>query len=128
MTKNKTKITAEPESVDDYLAALPDDKRAALEKLHRTIKAVVPEAVEVISYQIPTFKHRGPLVAMAAFSDHCSFYVMSTPVMDAHRDELGPYDMAKATIRFQSDRPLPAALVKKLVKARIRENESGASS
>jgi uncharacterized protein YdhG (YjbR/CyaY superfamily) len=111
-------------SIDDYLAGVSDEARAALERLRKTIKAVAPEAVEVISYQIPIFKYRGMLVGFAAFKNHCSFFVMGTEVMKTFRDELRPYDTAKATIRFEAARPLPASLVKKLVKARIEENES----
>jgi uncharacterized protein YdhG (YjbR/CyaY superfamily) len=110
-------------NVDDYLAAVPTEARAALEKLRKTIRAAAPKATETISYQIPTFKYHGPLVAFAAFKGHCGFYVMSPSVLDAHSDELESYDTAKATIRFRADQPLPAALVKKLVKARIAENE-----
>ena len=114
---------ATSKTVDDYLASVPGEARAALEHLRRTIKAAAPDATETISYQIPTFKHHGPLVAYAAFKEHCGFYVMSPSVMEAHKDELKSYDTAKATIRFPADRPLPGALVKKLVKARIAENE-----
>ena len=112
--------------VDGYLAAVPEPARATLEGLRKVIKAVVPDAVEVISYRIPTFKYRGrPLVGFAAFENHCGFYVMSTAVLDAHRDELASYQTGKGSIRFPLDTPLPAALVRKLVKARIVENEAG---
>jgi uncharacterized protein YdhG (YjbR/CyaY superfamily) len=110
--------------VDDYLAAVPPDARAALEKLRETIRAAAPEAVQVISYGVPTFRHHGGLVAFAAFKDHCSFFVMSPAVMEAHRADLRGYDTAKGTVHFSADKPLPAALVRKLVKARIAENEA----
>ena len=79
------------ESVDHYLASVPADARAALLKLRKTIRAAAPKATEGISYQVPTFKHHGGLVAYAAFPDHCSFFVMSTDVMraHAHRGERG---------------------------------------
>lgn len=93
-------------------------------KLRKIIKAAAPKATELISYQIPTFKHNGALVAFAAFKDHCGFYVMSPVVMDAHKDELKAYDTATATIRFPADKSLPAALVRKLVKARLAENQA----
>ena len=112
------------ESVDAYLASVPADARAALLKLRKTIRAAAPKAAEVISYQVPTFKHKGGLVAYAAFPDHCSFFVMSTEVMRAHAAELESYPVGKGSIRFPADKPLPAALVKKLVKARIAENEA----
>lgn len=111
-------------NVDEYLAAVPEDARATLEKLRKTIKTAAPKATEAISYQIPTYKYHGPLVAFAAFKNHCGFYVMSPAVMDAFKDELTPYDTAKATIRFPVDKPLPATLVRKLIKARIKENEA----
>jgi uncharacterized protein YdhG (YjbR/CyaY superfamily) len=109
--------------VDDYLAAVPEEARATLEKLRKTIQAAAPKATQTISYRIPTFKYHGPLVGFAAFPNHCGFYVMSPSVMEAHEDELKPYDTSKGTIRFQASKSLPAALVKKLVKARIVENE-----
>jgi len=115
---------AAPSSVEEYLAALQGEARAALERLRKTIRTAAPQATETISYQIPTFRHHGALVAFAAFKNHCSFFPMSTKVMDAHRDELKPYDTSKGTIRFPADKPLPAALIKKLVKARIDENEA----
>ena len=113
-----------PESVADYLASVPADARAALLKLRKTIQAAAPEATEEISYQVPTFKHHGGLVAYAAFPDHCSFFVMSTEVMRAHAAELERHAVGKGSIRFPADKPLPAALVRKLVKARIAENEA----
>ncbi len=111
-------------NVDDYLASQPKAIRDALQKLRSVIKSAAPAATEVISYQIPTFKLQGSLVAYAAFAKHCSFFVMSPPLMEQFAKELAPYDIAKATIHFAPDRPLPAALVKKLVKARIKENEA----
>ena len=114
---------ADPTSVEDYLAALPETSRTALEKLRKTIKAAAPDATETISYQIPTFTDGGRLlVSYAAFKDHCSLFPASQAVKDALGDELKPYVTGKATIRFHADKPLPAALVKKLVKARIEEN------
>ncbi len=110
--------------VDDYLAGLPDDARAALQSLRQTSWAAAPDATEVISYRIPTFRHNGPLVAYAAFKDHCSFYAMSRAVMDAHKDELDTYETSKGTIHFSPNEPLPDALVTRLVKARLQENEA----
>jgi uncharacterized protein YdhG (YjbR/CyaY superfamily) len=110
--------------VDDYLASVPGDVRAALLKLRKTIRAAAPKATEEISYQVPTFKHNGGLVAYAAFPDHCSFFVMSTEVMRTLADELERYPVGKGSIRFPPDKPLPASLVKKLVKARVAENEA----
>ncbi len=114
--KTKTK------TIDEYLAALSDDKRAALEKLRKTIRAAAPKAEECISYQLPAFRQNGMLVAFGAAANHCAFYLMSSSTVEAHEDELKDYDTSKGTIRFQADKPLPVALVRKLVKARIAEN------
>lgn len=119
-----TKKASPASDVDSYLAALAEDARAALEKLRKTIRSAAPLASEVISYQIPAYKQHGKLlVSFAAYRDHCGFYVMSPDVMRAHAAELENYDTAKGSIRFSSDKPLPAALVTKLVKARIAENK-----
>jgi uncharacterized protein YdhG (YjbR/CyaY superfamily) len=112
-----------PRSVEDYLAALPEDFRVTLEDLRQTIKAVAPDATETISYQMPAFRyHSRLLVSYAAFKDHCSLFPMSKKVIEAYRDELTPYFTGKGTIRFTVDKPLPAALVRKIVTARIEEN------
>lgn len=111
-------------SVEHYLAAQPKEVRAALELLRKTIRSVVPDAEEVISYQIPTFKLGGPLVAYAAFANHCSFFVMSPPLMEKFAKELAPYEVGKATIHFAPEKPLPTTLVKRLVKARVKEIEA----
>jgi uncharacterized protein YdhG (YjbR/CyaY superfamily) len=114
---------ATPTSVEDYLAALPAESRAALEKLRRTIKAAAPEATETISYQMPAFKDHGRfLVSYAAFKDHCSLFPASNAVTEALGEELKPYLSGKGTIRFHPDKPLPATLVKRIVKARLEEN------
>jgi uncharacterized protein YdhG (YjbR/CyaY superfamily) len=111
------------ESVDGYLAALPDRFRVALEDLRGTIRAVVPDATETISYQIPTFRYRGrALVSYAAFREHCSLFPMSIGIIDAHGDEVAPYRSGRGTLRFTPDAPLPADLVRRIVLARIEEN------
>jgi uncharacterized protein YdhG (YjbR/CyaY superfamily) len=120
---------AEPTSVDDYLAALPEEPRAALEKVRKTIKAAAPGATETISYQMPTFKHQGRfLVSYAAFKDHCSLFPASGAVMEALGEELKPYFSGKGTLRFTADKPIPAALVRKIVKTRIEENAASRKS
>ena len=112
-------------AVDHYMAALPPDQRAALERLRGQIAAAAPGAVETISYQMPTFKLDGRfLVSFAAFKNHCSLFPASGAVMEAHGKELQPYYSGKGTLRFTVDRPIPAALVKKIVKTRIAENEA----
>ena len=115
-------MAARPKTIDEYLAALSEDKRAALEKLRKTIRAAAPKAEECISYQLAAFRQNGMLVAFGATANHCAFYLMSSSTVDAHKDELKDYDTSKGTIRFQADKPLPVALVRKLVKARIAEN------
>jgi uncharacterized protein YdhG (YjbR/CyaY superfamily) len=112
--------------VDEYLAGVPKEARVTLEKLRQTIQAAAPMAAEVISYQMPMYKHHGMVIGFAAFKDHCSIFPGSA-VMDAYQEELKRYDTSKGTIRFPASKPLPAALVKKLVKARIKENEARAS-
>ena len=115
-------ITTKLETIDEYLAALSDDKRAALEKLRKSIRTVAPSAEECISYQLPAFRKKRMLVGFGATGNHCAFYLMSSSMVEAHKDELKDYDTSKGTIRFQADNPLPTALVRKLVKARIAEN------
>jgi uncharacterized protein YdhG (YjbR/CyaY superfamily) len=114
-------------NVDEYLAGVPKEARATLAKLRQTIKAAAPMASEVISYQMPMYKHHGMVIGFAAFKNHCSIFPGSA-VIDAYKDELKRYDTSKGTIRFPASKPLPAALVKKLVKARIKENEARAAS
>jgi uncharacterized protein YdhG (YjbR/CyaY superfamily) len=114
---------AAPTSVEDYLTALPEESRTALEKLRKTIRAAAPEATETISYQMPTFKDHGRfLVSYAAFKDHCSLFPASKAVMEALGEELKPYFTGKGTLRFHADKPIPAALVKKIVKTRLEES------
>src|SRR5260370_41843401 len=116
-------MAAKPKSIDVYLAALSADKRAALEKLRKIIRAAAPKAEDCISYGIPAFRLDGRmLVGLGATANHCAFYPMSSSTILAHKDELRDYDTSKGTIRFQADKPLPVALVRKLVKARIAEN------
>ena len=110
--------------IDQYLAQFPESTRAALEKLRDVIRTAAPVATETISYQLPAFKHEGMLVAFGATANHCGFYVMSGTVLEGFRDELAEYKTSKGTIRFKPDRPLPSALVKRIVKARVAENNA----
>ena len=116
------KVKAQANSVDEYLAGLRKDKRVALENIRRIVRSLAPKATESISYQVAAFKLNGMLVGFGATANHCAFYVMSPATMEAHKRELAGYDTSKGTIRFQADKPLPSALVRKLVKARIAEN------
>ena len=116
---------ATPRSIEEYLAALPEPSRRALEQLRKTIKDAAPEAIETISYQMPTFKEHGRvLVSYGAFKDHCSLFPASKGVMAAHGEALRPYFSGKGTLHFTVDRPIPPALVKKIVKTRIQENRA----
>src|SRR5437016_4245160 len=116
-------MMAKPKTIDEYLAALSDDKRATLEKLRKTIKAAAPTAEECISYGLAAFRLDGrPLVAFGAGANHCAFYPMSSATVGTLKNELKNYDTSKGTIRFPADKPLPAALVRKVVKARVAEN------
>jgi len=113
-----------PKDIDAYLARVPEPARTTLNKMRATIRSVVPsEATEGISYGIPTFKYKGGLVAFAAFKDHCSFFPMGSGVLDAFQKELTEFRASKGTLRFAVDKPLPAALVKRIVKARVAQNQ-----
>ncbi len=113
-----------PATIDAYLGSVSGETRAALEKLRKTIGSAAPKAEECISYGIPAFRLHGMLVGFGATAKHCSFYLMSSSTVEAYAEELRSYDTSKGTIRFPADKPLPVALVRKLVKARIAENMS----
>jgi len=116
--------TVVPKDIDEYLAGIAEPARATLNTVRAAIRSAAPkEATEAISYGIPTFKYKGALVAFAAFSKHCSFFPMSYAVIAALKNELKPFQVSKGTIRFPLDKALPAALVKKMVKARVAEQE-----
>jgi uncharacterized protein YdhG (YjbR/CyaY superfamily) len=111
-------------TIDEYLARVPDDQRAALERLREQIHAAVPHATETISYGLPTFKLDGRwLVAFGVAKNHCSFYAGGAP-LEALADELTGYRLWKGTINFPADRPLPADLVTKLIEVRIAEHRA----
>ncbi len=120
--------TPPAKNTDEYLAAVPEEEREALETLRRTIKAAAPEAEEVISFGVPAFRYHGPLVFFAAFPHHCSLYVVSKPLMKTFSTELASWDTSGTTIHFSPRHPLPAPLVTKIVKARIQENEKRVSA
>ena len=115
-------MTTKPKTHDDYLARVSSDKRAALQKLRRTIKAAAPKAEECISYQVPAFRLNGKfLVAYAAAANHCAFYPGS--VLTDLKRELRNYSTSKGTLRFPADKPLPAALVRKLMTLRMAQKK-----
>lgn len=108
---------------DEYLAAVPEDKRAALEKLREVIRSAAPRAEECMSYQLPAFRLEGKvLVLYGATAKHCSFFPGSGTAVKAHAGDLAGYRTSKGTIRFDPARPLPAALIRKIVKYRVAEN------
>lgn len=113
-----------PATVDEYLAAQPEDRRAVLEALRATIRAAAPGAAESISYQMPAYRVKGRfLVSFAAFKGHTSLFPASGMVMEALGEELAPYYRPKATIRFPADRPIPIDLVARVVRVRLEEVE-----
>jgi uncharacterized protein YdhG (YjbR/CyaY superfamily) len=118
------KRKAAPKSVEDYLASVPQPARKRLNEIRAAIRsAVPPEATETISYGIPAFRHKRVLVWFAAFSDHCSLFPTAS-VVEAFKNELKSFSTSKGTIHFPTDQPVPVALIKKMVKARVAENES----
>lgn len=118
---------ATPLSVDAYLAALPDDRRLALERLRQTIKAAAPDATEVIAYQMPAFRTYGQfLVSYASYKRHYSLFPASEAVVAALGQELTPYLAGKGTIQFPADQPIPLATVTKIIRIRVAENEERA--
>ena len=110
--------------MEAYLAEAPEPHRTTLERVRAMIRAAAPEeAEECISYGMPAFRYKGALVGYAAFKNHCSFFPMGSAVLDELGDEVAAYRTAKGTLQFAPDKPLPAGLVKKLVRARVRQNE-----
>lgn len=111
--------------VEAYLAACPEPHRSTLEKMRAMIRAAAPkDATEGISYGMPAFRYKGGLVGYAAFKEHCSFFPMSASLLDDFADEVKAYRTSKGTLQFPADKPLPAALVKKMVKARVVQNQA----
>jgi uncharacterized protein YdhG (YjbR/CyaY superfamily) len=127
MTVGKASAETGKAEVEAYLARVPEPARTTLEKLRATIRAAAPaEATEAISYGIPSFQYKGGLVAYAAFKRHCSFFPMGWGAIEEFAAELEGYRVSKGTIQFALDKPLPAALVKKMVKACAARNEAKA--
>ena len=117
-----------PKTIDEYLATVKPDHRRALQKLRQTIQTAAPNAEECISYGIPAFRFSGRLlVFFGAWANHCALYPGSAATLKNSRNELRNFQTSKGTIRFSPDKPLPVALVKKLVKTRIAENNDRAN-
>jgi uncharacterized protein YdhG (YjbR/CyaY superfamily) len=112
-----------PKTVDEYIARIPEPARSALKKIRAAIRAAAPaEATEIISYRMPAFRYKGVLLWFGAFSDHCSLFPTAS-VIEAFKDELKGFRASKGTIHFPTDKPVPTALIRKLVKARVAQVE-----
>jgi uncharacterized protein YdhG (YjbR/CyaY superfamily) len=108
-----------------YFAKVPEPALTQLKKMRDVIRSVAPkETTETISYGIPTFKYEGALVTIGAFKEHCSLFPMGSSALLPFKDELKDYQITKGTLRFPLDKPLPTAIIKKIVKARIAQNEA----
>ena len=111
-------------SVDEYLGSQPEAARAVLEHVRRTIRKAVPEAQEVISYQIPAYKLRGRTVLyFAGWKEHYSLYPAGPQLVEAFKDELAPYEVSKGTIRFPLSQPVPVELIERLAKFRAKQSD-----
>ncbi|MCZ7381790.1 MAG: DUF1801 domain-containing protein [Candidatus Methanoperedens sp.] len=109
-------------TMDEYIKTFPKDVQSILEKMRQTIRKAAPEAVEVISYQMPTFKLNGKnLVHFAAFKNHIGFYPIPSGI-EAFKKELSSYKQGKGSVQFPMDKPIPYDLVKKIVNYRVKEN------
>ncbi len=112
-------------TVGEYLAQVPEPARTTLSKVRAVILAAVPPGTEeLISYRMPAYKYKGMLLGFAAFTGHCSLFAMNGTIQQQFPEELKSYSTSKGTIRFALDKPLPAALLRKLVKARVAQNEA----
>ena len=120
-SKNRmTSAASDDNSVAKYFSRLPEPAKSTLHTVRTAILSACPRAtIETLSYGIPTFKHNGSICAIAAFKDHCSLFPMSYFVIDKFRPELSRFEVSKGTVRFPVDNPLPASLLKKIVKSRL---------
>jgi len=122
--RSSSKPESKPKTVDAYLARVPDPARGSLKKVRAAVWSVAPpKTTEGISYGIPMFKYQGMLFGFAAFKNHCSLFPTSLAIMDTFKSDLKSFDVSKGTIRFPVDKPPPATLIKKLVKARLAEKK-----
>jgi uncharacterized protein YdhG (YjbR/CyaY superfamily) len=113
-----------PQTIDEYLSGVPEPARSTLQRIRETIRSAAPtEATEALYYGMPAFRYKGALVCFAAFSKHCSLFPLSAALLEQFKDDLKKYAVSKGTLRFPLDKPMPAALVEKLVKARVKQNE-----
>ena len=115
-------------NIDQYLKDVPASQKDALQKLRKIIRTAAPKAEECISYGMPAYRLNGMLVYFAAGKNHCAFYPGSGSILKSFTEEIEGLDTSKGTIRFQPDKPLPASLVRKIVKARMAENAARATA
>jgi uncharacterized protein YdhG (YjbR/CyaY superfamily) len=117
----KSKPAAAPKTINDYLARVPEPARTTLQKVRAAIRSALPRsATETISYKIPAFRHGEIIIWFAAFAGHCSLFPTAR-IIEMFKDDLKPYTISKGTIQFPTDKPLPASLIKKMVKARLAQ-------
>ena len=122
--KSTQPSSAELAAVEAYLANVPEPARSTLESVRAVIRATVPaDAMECISYGMPAFRYKGALVGYAAFKSHCSFFPMSASLLDEFANYVKNFRTAKGTLQFPLDKPLPETLIRKLVRARVVQNE-----
>lgn len=117
---SKTKF----QSVEEYIATQPEDKQAALERLRQLIRRIAPQAEEGISYQMPMYKYHGMLVGFAAHTNHCSFTTANATTLETFRDDLKGYKFSPSTVQFTPEKPLPDALLERIIRRRMAENEN----
>jgi len=113
-------------TVEEYLSMLPDDVFQALENIRQIIQFLVPDAEETIRYRVPSYKYKGMLVGFGATKNHCSFFVMSSTLLNDFQDEIKDFDTSTGTIRFTPDKPIPNDLITRIVMTRLAENEAKA--
>ena len=116
-------MKAPAKNIDEYLESFSGEQKNTLEKIRKAIKEAAPKAEEVISYGMPAFKQNGMIAYFAGFKNHCSYFPGSYAVIKEFEDELKPYEISKGTIRFPINKPLSSSLVKKMVSAKMKENE-----
>ena len=119
-------MTKKPKDVDSYIASAPSNTRAKLKELRAIIKAAAPESIEKISYGMPYYSHNGRLAYFSFWKEHIGLY-LPTPVIEEHESDLKAYETTKATVRFPLNKKLPASLIKKLIKARLKKNDAKAA-
>jgi uncharacterized protein YdhG (YjbR/CyaY superfamily) len=118
-------VLRKPSTIDEYLKTAPEDRRRALEDLRAKIRSILPDAEECISYRIPAFRHNGVVVAgFCATSKGCSYFPFSGSTLKTLARDLGRYEQTKSSLHFSTDEPLPASLVRKLIRARIKETKT----